>query len=132
MIGENRLFIGDSFFITMDSQDRTHTDITDHNLRLAIGLPRFQASKCSGLFCCDRHARGSPKCGLTYQYNSSELGRPFVYIGCAICVVSDFRASISILGLKEKISAFAYLPHLKVALILNSLLWGLIFCLDAW
>lgn len=69
---------------------------------------------------------------MTYQYNSSELGRPFIYIGSAICVVLAFRATISMLGLKGIISAFAYLPHLKAALILNSLLWGIIFCLDAW
>lgn len=69
---------------------------------------------------------------MTYQHNSPELSRPFLYIGCALCVVLAVRATISVLGLKGKISAFAYLPHLKAALTINALLWGVVFCMDAW
>jgi signal transduction histidine kinase len=69
---------------------------------------------------------------MTYQYNSPQLGPPFIYLGCALCVVLMIRATISYLGLNGKISSFAYLPHLKAALTVNALIWGIVFCLDAW
>lgn len=68
---------------------------------------------------------------IFYQFKSPVLGRPFLILGISIALISAFRALISYLGIKQKISRFEFLPAIHVALLANSVLWGIVFTLDA-
>ncbi|MBL7672566.1 MAG: GHKL domain-containing protein [Bdellovibrionaceae bacterium] len=69
---------------------------------------------------------------MSYQYGSLVLGGPMLILGVCLALVTAFRGVISYLGLKGKISTFANEKYLKAALTINSVFWGLVFCLDTW
>lgn len=69
---------------------------------------------------------------IMYQFEHKVLAGPMVFVGIGIAIATIFRAVISFLGLKNRISQLANEKYIKLAVFVNSALWGLGFCMDAW
>lgn len=69
---------------------------------------------------------------MAYQYDSPTLGQKFLVLGILLALNSGVRGIVSYLALHNKISQYRFLPVIQGTLILNSILWGAVFCFDAW
>lgn len=70
--------------------------------------------------------------GILYQFGYRVLTGPIFILGVGIGLATTFRAVLSYLGIKKKINVYNNEKYLKAAVIVNSFLWGLGFCFDAW
>lgn len=64
-----------------------------------------------------------------YRFGSEEFGMYFFGLGLALCLVNLMRWLIAFSAVNKKIELEQYLIHFKTTVLLNSILWGIVFTL---